>query len=54
MFIKKLDDNNKFKPLKNMFIVFNGIKPRGFIKRDYGYGYGYGFENKSNEKYLIS
>lgn len=54
MFIKKLDDNNKFKPLKNMFIVFNGVKPRGFIKRDYGYGYGYGFENKNNEKYLIS
>jgi capsular exopolysaccharide synthesis family protein len=54
MFIKKLDDNNRFKPLKNLFIVFNGIKPRGFIKRDFGYGYGYGFENKHNEKYLIS
>jgi capsular exopolysaccharide synthesis family protein len=54
MFIKKLDDNNRFKPLKNLVIVFNGIKPRGFIKRDFGYGYGYGFENKYNEKYLIS
>lgn len=53
-FIKKLDDNNRFKPLKNMMIVFNGIKPRGFIKRDFGYGYGYGYENKYNEKYLIS
>lgn len=52
--IKKLDDTNKFKPLKNMVIVFNGVKPRGFIKRDYGYGYGYGYENKYNEKYLIS
>lgn len=52
--IKKLDENNKFKPLKNMVIVFNGIKPRGFIKRDYGYGYGYGYESKYNEKYLIS
>jgi tyrosine-protein kinase Etk/Wzc len=52
--IQKLDENNKFKPLKNMVIVFNGIKPRGFIKRDFGYGYGYGYENKYNEKYLIS
>lgn len=53
-FVKKLDDTNKFKPLKNMIIVFNGVKPRGFIKRDFGYGYGYGYENKNNEKYLIS
>ncbi|MBA2561712.1 MAG: polysaccharide biosynthesis tyrosine autokinase [Chitinophagaceae bacterium] len=52
-FIKKLDDNIKMKPLKNIAIVFNGIKPRGFIKGDYGYGYGYGYESKSKEKYLI-
>lgn len=43
--IKKLDDNNKIKVLKNIAIVFNGIKPRGFIKGDYGFGYGYGHEN---------
>jgi capsular exopolysaccharide synthesis family protein len=54
MFVKKLDETNRFKPLKNMVIVFNGIKPRGFIKQDFGYGYGYGYENKRNEKYLIS
>ena len=53
-FIKTLDDTNRFKPLKNMAIVFNGIKPRGFIKGNFGYGYGYGYENKYNEKYLIS
>ena len=52
--IKKLDENNKFKPLKNLMIIFNGVKPRGFIKRDFGYGYGYGYESKYNEKYLIS
>ena len=52
--IKKLDENNKFKPLKNIVIVFNGVKPRGFLKRDFGYGYGYGYESKYNEKYLIS
>lgn len=53
-FIKTLDETNKFKPLKNLAIVFNGIKPRGFIKGTFGYGYGYGYENKYNEKYLIS
>ena len=53
-FIKTLDETNKFKPLKNLAIVFNGIKPRGFIKGNFGYGYGYGYENKYNEKYLIS
>ncbi len=53
-FIKTLNDTNRFKPLKNMAIVFNGIKPRGFIKGNFGYGYGYGYENKYNEKYLIS
>lgn len=53
-FIKTLDETNRFKPLKNRAIVFNGIKPRGFIKGNFGYGYGYGYENKYNEKYLIS
>ncbi|WP_157580843.1 GumC family protein [Segetibacter koreensis] len=53
-FIKTLDETNRFKPLKNLAIVFNGIKPRGFIKGTFGYGYGYGYENKYNEKYLIS
>lgn len=53
-FIKTLDETNKFKPLKNLAIVFNGIKPRGFIKGNFGYGYGYGYENKHNEKYLLS
>jgi len=52
-FIKTLDETNRFKPLKNLAIVFNGIKPRGFV-RTFGYGYGYGYENKHNEKYLIS
>jgi Mrp family chromosome partitioning ATPase len=53
-FLKKLDDNNSLKPLKHIAIVFNGIKPRGFIKGDYGFGYGYGYESKSKEKYLVN
>jgi tyrosine-protein kinase Etk/Wzc len=39
-FIKKLDDVNELKPLKNLAVVFNGIKSRGFIIKTKGYGYG--------------
>src|SRR5437763_850307 len=40
-FIQKLDEQNNMKVLKNMAIIFNGIKQRGFAA--YGYGsYGYG------------
>jgi capsular exopolysaccharide synthesis family protein len=39
-----LDDNNKIKALKNLAIVFNGVKKRGFLKGSYGYGYGFGYE----------
>jgi tyrosine-protein kinase Etk/Wzc len=42
--IQMLDDNNKIKALKNVFIVFNGVRSRGFLKGNYGYGYGYGYE----------
>jgi tyrosine-protein kinase Etk/Wzc len=40
-FIRNLDYNNKIRGLKNIAIVFNSIKRRGFIKNDYGYGYGF-------------
>jgi len=40
-FVRNLDYNNKIRALKNIAIVFNSIKPRGFIRNDYGYGYGY-------------
>ncbi|MEO7802491.1 MAG: polysaccharide biosynthesis tyrosine autokinase [Ginsengibacter sp.] len=53
-YIKKLDRNIKSMPLKNVAIIFNGIKARGFINKNFGYGYGYGYENKANEKYLVS
>jgi tyrosine-protein kinase Etk/Wzc len=42
--VKLLDVNSKVKTLPNVSIVFNGIRPRGFIKNTYGYGYGYGYE----------
>ncbi len=41
--IKRIDENNKINELKNMAIVFNGVRSRGFLKNSYGYGYGYGY-----------
>jgi tyrosine-protein kinase Etk/Wzc len=41
-FIQLLDENNKVKPLKNLVIVFNSIKSRGFFKGKYGLDLGYG------------
>lgn len=43
--VQILDNNNKFKALKNPRIVFNGIRSRGILKGMYGYSYGYGYEN---------
>lgn len=42
VFIKTLDENNAIHKLKNMAIVFNGVKNRG-MGNNYGYGYGYGY-----------
>lgn len=39
--IKMLDETMNIHKLKNMAIVFNGIKKRGIGAYDYGYGYGY-------------
>jgi tyrosine-protein kinase Etk/Wzc len=40
--LESLQKGQKINAFKNMCIVFNGIKPRGFIKKGYGFGYGYG------------
>jgi tyrosine-protein kinase Etk/Wzc len=48
--VQLLDDNTKFKALKNPHIVFNGIRSRGLMKGMYGYSYGYGYENVYREK----
>ena len=47
--VERMDANNKINELKNMAIVFNGIKSRGFGKNGYGYGYGYGYISKEKE-----
>jgi tyrosine-protein kinase Etk/Wzc len=48
--IQRLDANNKINALKNMAIVFNGIKSRGFGGNGYGYGYGYGYIHREKRK----
>jgi capsular exopolysaccharide synthesis family protein len=48
--VKMLDENSKVKVLKNLFIVFNGVKKRGFIKGSYGFGYGFGYDYVYKER----
>lgn len=49
--IQLLDENNKIKALKEMQIVFNDVKSRGFFgKTGFGYGYGYGYEYGYGER----
>jgi tyrosine-protein kinase Etk/Wzc len=47
--VERIDANNKINELKNMAIVFNGVKSRGFGRNGYGYGYGYGYIHKEKE-----
>ena len=57
-YIRMLDENIKVRGLKNVAIVFNGVKNRGVGGVNYGhgygygkeYGYGYGEEKKSKKK----
>lgn len=42
--VELMKEHSKVASLKNISIVFNGVKPRGLIKSDYGYGYASGYE----------
>ncbi|GEO08171.1 GumC family protein [Segetibacter aerophilus] len=42
--VELLDASNKVNALRHVSIVFNGIKPRGFLKKGYGSGFGYGLK----------
>ncbi|SIT75543.1 GumC family protein [Pontibacter indicus] len=48
--VQRLAHDNKIQSLNNVAIVFNGVKPRGFVRGQYGYGYGYGYEHKYDDK----
>lgn len=47
VFVERIDENNKINKLTNVAIVFNGVQPRGWGKKEYGYGYGYGYVYRS-------
>lgn len=54
VFVQRIDEDNKINELKNLAIVFNGIRSRGFGSKKYGYGYGYGYIYKDkDERYQI-
>ncbi len=46
MIIKRIDETFEINPLKNVAIIFNGVKKRGFFKNNYGYGYDYVYGGK--------
>jgi hypothetical protein len=48
--IVQLLDNKNIQLLKNPYIVFNAVRPRGIFKGKYGYGYGYGYQSVYHEK----
>jgi capsular exopolysaccharide synthesis family protein len=42
--VQHLDENHKLLALPSLSIVFNAVKPRGFLTNYTGYGYGYGYQ----------
>ncbi|MFT4015920.1 MAG: polysaccharide biosynthesis tyrosine autokinase [Agriterribacter sp.] len=50
IYIQKLDEQNRIRELKNMAIVFNGVKNRAYGNYGYGYGYGYGYTEDKEPK----
>lgn len=44
--IQFLDEEMKSHHVKNVAIIFNGIKRRGVGRYSYGYGYGYGYDDR--------
>lgn len=51
-YVQRLEDQNKMRPLKNLAVVFNGIKAEGFSKYEYGseYRHGYGYVEDDKKK----
>jgi tyrosine-protein kinase Etk/Wzc len=51
IYIQRLQEQMRIRELKNMAIIFNGVKQRGFsYGSGYGYGYGYGYGEDYGEK----
>jgi len=43
IYLQMLEENNKVKGLKNLALIFNGVRSRGIGNGGYGNGYGYGY-----------
>jgi capsular exopolysaccharide synthesis family protein len=52
--VARLDKNNKINELKNVAIIFNGVRSRGFSKEGLGQGYGYGYVYGANDQKLLN
>ena len=50
--IRILDEDMEMQRLKNVNIVFNGIKKRGVATAGYGYAYGYGYNSNIGYGYF--
>ncbi|GEO11233.1 GumC family protein [Segetibacter aerophilus] len=51
---QRFDENNKANELKNLRIIFNGVRHRGFTKSSYGYEFEYLNNSKPRKMKLIS
>ena len=50
--LERLENQNRINELKNIALVFNGVRSRGFASNLYGYEYGYGYGGTYlNKKY---
>jgi tyrosine-protein kinase Etk/Wzc len=54
IYLQLLDENNRVRGLKNLAIIFNGVKSRGLGKNGYGNGYGYGYGTGYGDEYAES
>ncbi|HTE09717.1 MAG TPA: polysaccharide biosynthesis tyrosine autokinase [Chitinophagaceae bacterium] len=48
--IERLDDTNKINELKNMNIIFNGVRSRGFSRGEYTFGYEHQYKQNKKQK----
>jgi Mrp family chromosome partitioning ATPase len=50
--VQMLDEDIAMQRLRNVNIVFNGVKKRGFGASGYGYAYGYGYTSNIGYGYF--
>jgi tyrosine-protein kinase Etk/Wzc len=50
--VQMMDEDERIQRFKNPFIVFNGIKKRGFSNSGYGFAHGYGYSDNKGYGYF--